>query len=261
MGTIDVDPFDSAVERAKMVAVLPCGDIDQLAAFWSALGLSIRYRQIRPNPYVALGAGAIDLHYYGLPDWDPDGSHSTCAIAVPDPRPLNDRFRAGLRALYGTVPVSGAPRITRARERANNGGLSGFSLIDPAGNWIRVTRSAEQEPPASDGTTTSWTSTAGSPVAKALENAVVIGDSHGDAAQARKVLAGALRRAGDIPDADRAAALGYLVELLVRLDEPQAAHDALAQLEALAAVAVDHDGTVAVAVAEARDTVTAASTG
>jgi catechol 2,3-dioxygenase-like lactoylglutathione lyase family enzyme len=61
--------------------MLPCGDIDEMAAFWTSLGLAVTYRQVRPNPYLALGRNAIDLHYYGMDQVDPEQSHSTCAIA------------------------------------------------------------------------------------------------------------------------------------------------------------------------------------
>ncbi|WP_210418397.1 hypothetical protein [Agromyces intestinalis] len=245
------DGFARAAAAATTVPMLPCGDVDELVAFWTELGLELTYRQLRPNPYVALRAGAIDLHYYGMPGWDPEASHSTCAIAVPDPRPLHERFREGLRARYGRIPLSGFPRITRPRERANNGGLSGFSLIDPAGNWIRVTRAAESPVRAGDDDTTSWTTTAETPLARAVENAVVVGDSHGDAQQGRKILVGALRRHGDAPPADRARALAYLVELALRLHDTDAAHRALADLEGVPA---DGDGVVHAALSEARET-------
>ncbi len=234
--------------RAHMVPMLPCGDVGAMAEFWVSLGLEVTYRQQRPNPYLALGRGRIDLHYYGMPDWDPELSHSTCAIAVPDTEPLFEAFAAGLRARYGRLPMTGLPRITRPRRRANNAGLSGFSLVDPAGNWVRVTRApgsgAEQVASTASGATP-WTSGGGSPVARATENAVVMADSHGDVAQARSMLAGALRRAGigaasspagsgvAAPE-ELAPALGYLVELCVRAGDEGAARAAFADLEELA---------------------------
>jgi predicted ATPase len=194
-----------------MVPMLPCGDIDEMAAFWTSLGLAVTYRQLRPNPYVALGRNAIDLHYYGMDGVDPEQSHSTCAIVVPDTAPLYDLFSQGLRDRYGRIPLKGRPRITRPRRRANNAGLSGFSLIDPAGNWIRVTRRSDDEhQPQSVDDRTAWVSAGGGPLARALENAVVLADSHGDEVQAQRVLAGAIARQPDAPVAERAAAWAYL---------------------------------------------------
>jgi catechol 2,3-dioxygenase-like lactoylglutathione lyase family enzyme len=69
-----------------MVPMLPCGDIDEMARFWTSLGLDVTYRQTRPNPYLALGRGGIDLHYYGMGDVEPGASHSTCSILVPEDR-------------------------------------------------------------------------------------------------------------------------------------------------------------------------------
>jgi catechol 2,3-dioxygenase-like lactoylglutathione lyase family enzyme len=218
-----------------MVPMLPCGDIDEMAAFWTALGLTVAYRQVRPNPYLALKRNAIDLHYYGMDGVDPEQSHSTCAIAVPDTAPLYDLFTQGLRDRYGRVPLTGAPRITRPRRRANNAGLSGFSLIDPAGNWIRVTRWADEEhQPRAVNDRTEWASAGGGPLARALENAVVLADSHGDAAQAHRTLAGALTRHAEAPVADRAAAWAYVAELRLRLEDPGGAQEAIEAVTALA---------------------------
>ncbi|ACZ31109.1 conserved hypothetical protein [Xylanimonas cellulosilytica DSM 15894] len=216
-----------------MVPMLPCADVDVMLEFWTALGLKQTYRQVRPNPYVSVALGAIDLHYYGLDEWDPEQSHSTCAIVVPDTRPLFELFQTGLRARYGKVPVTGFPRITRPRERANNGGLSGFSVIDPAGNWVRVSRKpTEKIQPSGDAV--QWTSAGGGRLAKAVENAVVLADSHGDVPQARKALLGALRRAPeDTRPVDRARALAFAVELAVRSEDPDDARELLATLEDL----------------------------
>ncbi|MFE5308232.1 hypothetical protein [Isoptericola sp. NPDC056605] len=234
--------LEGAVAGARMVPMLPCGgteeDLDAMVAFWTALGLEVTYRQQRPNPYVAFGRGGFDVHYYGMPDWDPEQSHSTCALVVPDTEPVYEVFAAGLRNLFGRLPVSGAPRITRPRKRANNAGLSGFSLVDPAGNWVRVSRAPDAPVVAGEGGTTSWTTEGGGPLARALENAVVVADSHGDVGQARKILGGAVRRAraaGAAPAAgELAPALAYLAELAVRAGDPAAAGELVAELETLA---------------------------
>ncbi|WP_206074588.1 hypothetical protein [Antribacter gilvus] len=247
---------DDVAASARMVPMLPCGDVDELAAFWQQLGLSLAYRQTRPNPFIALERGAIALQYYGLPGWDPEQSHSTCAIAVTDTEPLYELFAAGLRAQHGKVPVSGLPRMTRPRRRANNGGLSGFSLVDPAGNWVRVSRAPGPADGAAvtsnENATAPWTRSDGGPVARALDSAVVLADSHGDEAQASKVLDGALRRTPDAPLAERVPALAFLVELAVRLEDAATEAAARNELEGLAASDLsDSDrATVAAALAD-----------
>ena len=83
---MDVDHhFDDVAATAVMVPMLPCGDVDAMVEFWSALGLDVTYRQLRPDPYIALGRAGITLHYCGMPDWDPAESHRTCSVAVPTP--------------------------------------------------------------------------------------------------------------------------------------------------------------------------------
>lgn len=232
----------TAAGAALMIPMLPCGDIDAMADFWTGLGLRVTYRQRRPNPFLALELGAIALQYYGMPSWDPEQSHSTCGVVVPDTEPLYDLFAAGLRERFGRLPLSGFPRITRPRRRANNAGLSGFSLIDPAGNWVRVNRAPapDARPSAPDGDITEWAGTPGAgPVTRALDAAIVQADSHGDPAQARKILAGALRRASGADDAavpvpEVAPALAYLVELCVRTGDDATARSTYAQLTELA---------------------------
>ncbi|HJV13135.1 MAG TPA: VOC family protein [Propionibacteriaceae bacterium] len=221
-------------EDARMVPMLPCRNIDEMADFWTSLGLTVTYRQVRPNPYLALRRNAIDLHYYAMDDVDPEQSYSTCAIVVSDTAPLHELFVEGMRARYGRAPLNGIPRITRPRRRANNAGLSGFSIIDPAGNWIRVTRSSDDahQPRSVDGRT-EWVSAGGGPLARALENAVVMADSHGDEVQAHRTLAGALTRHLEAPVAERAGAWAYLAELRVRLDDAAGAKQAIDEVRRL----------------------------
>ncbi len=38
----------------RMIPLLPCASIDEIADFAAALGFTVTYRQIRPNPYLAL---------------------------------------------------------------------------------------------------------------------------------------------------------------------------------------------------------------
>jgi catechol 2,3-dioxygenase-like lactoylglutathione lyase family enzyme len=218
-----------------MIPMLPCRDIDEMAAFWTPLGLEVTYRQVRPNPYLALGRNAIDLHYFGMEGVDPQQSYSTCGIVVMDTEPLHELFAEGFRTLYGRVPVEGIPRMTRPRRRANNAGLSGFSVIDPAGNWIRVSRrpTGAEQPRSIDGRT-EWVSAGGGPLVRAVENAVVLADSHGDIAQALRALTGVLKRQGDAPVSDRAAAWAFLAELRFRGGDLAGAADAANEVKSFA---------------------------
>lgn len=106
------------------------------------------------------------------------------------------------------MPVKGFPRITRPRPRKNADGLSGFSLVDPAGNWIRFfNRKRNEEMPRTEV----------SRLGEVVQNAVVLADSKGDVAQATKVLQGALSRA-PADDPSREDAREFLAELTARQD-------------------------------------------
>ncbi len=149
-------------------AVQPVGD--------AALGFTVRYRQVRPNPYVALEGHGFPLHYYRLEGHRAEESYSTCGVVGAD---------------------TGA--LMEAR------GPSGFSLIDPAGNWIRILCDGAEQPMGEV-----------SPLRESLLNAIVLADSNGDSAQALKILQGAVRRA-DRADVAMSEALEFLDELHARL--------------------------------------------
>lgn len=120
-----------------MIPMLPCADIDAIRDFYLPMGFHVTYRQLRPYTYLALKREDIDLHYFGMDSFKPEDSYATCGIVVQDTQPLFDAFAEGLRQQFGKLPMTGFPRITRPRKRKNAGNLSGFSLIDPSGNWIR----------------------------------------------------------------------------------------------------------------------------
>ncbi|MET1134066.1 MAG: VOC family protein [Aeromicrobium sp.] len=191
----------------QVLAMLPCADIDEIAEFYALLGFETTYRQTRPNPYLVVEGHGFPLHYYGLEGHRPENSHSTCGVVVDDTEPVFTAFAARLRAEYGKLPMTGYPRITRPRPRKNAGGLTGFSLVDPAGNWIRFLRRPGQEPPAEPA----------SRLGDALLNAIVLADSKGDPAQAAKILQGAVGRA-DADDPAMPEALDFLAELGDRVE-------------------------------------------
>ncbi|HEX8868634.1 MAG TPA: hypothetical protein VF821_23445 [Lentzea sp.] len=183
------------------IPLLPCPDIDEIASFYEMLGFSQTYRQMKPNPYVALQRDDINLHFFGMDGFDPEQSYGTCLVIVQDTGPLYEAFAAGMRAVHGKVLISGIPRMTRPRVR--NDRYAGFSVVDPGGNWIRVNK-ATPEPEAT------------SKLGKALENAARQADARGDERQALKILEGALKRAvGDEPEL--AAAQEFRDDLVERI--------------------------------------------
>ena len=109
-----------------------------------------------------------------------------------------------MRQQHGKVLISGIPRMTRPRLR--NDRYTGFTLVDPGGNWIRINKAAA-EPEAT------------TKLAKAMENAARQADAHGDERQGLKILEGALKKAtGDEPEFQ--AAQAFRDELVERVTAP-----------------------------------------
>ncbi|MGK5629511.1 VOC family protein [Streptomyces sp. URMC 123] len=208
------------------IPMLPCHSIDDVVTFYEALGFSTTYRQARPTPYVALRREDLEMHFFAIEGFDPADSYGGCALYVPDTGALHRAFTDGLRAAYGKVPVSGIPRVTTPRKRKNDGRRTGFTMVDPGGNWIRIFTAEEQPEPAA----------APSPankLATALENAVVLGDSKGDIAQAIKILDANLAREQESADpVDLVEALVYRAELALRQEDPERARALLAHVRA-----------------------------
>lgn len=215
-----------------VIPLLPCASIDDMLTFYSALGFERTYRQTKPNPYLAMRRADIELHFFGMPGFDPAESYGSCIIQVPDTAALHRVFADGLRTLYGKVPLAGIPRMTRPRPRKNAGGLAGFSVIDPGGNWLRIFPvAASSTSPAQSGK-----------LAQALDNAVVLADSHGDPAQAAKILDGALARVSDASGVERVEALAYRAELALTLQDPERAAAVLAELDGIPLSPTDREG-------------------
>ena len=168
------------------IPLLPCPSIDEIASFYEMLGFEITYRQTRPNPYVAVRREDINLRFFGMDDYDPAQSYSSCLVIVADTNELFEAFAAGMRSVHGKLLISGIPRMTRPRLR--NDRYTGFTVVDPGGNWIRINK-ATAEPEAQ------------TRLAKAMENAARQADARGDERQGLKILEGALKRAtGDEPE-------------------------------------------------------------
>jgi hypothetical protein len=146
-------------------------------------------------------------------------------LLVPDTAELFSAFAEGMRAAHGKLLVSGIPRMTRPRKRKNADNLSGFTVIDPGGNWIGI--HAAKPDPADKAQPLSK-------LARSLLSAVVMGDSHGKHDQAARILDNALRRDQDTAaPGDLLEALAYRAELAVRADDPTEARDFLTRAEEL----------------------------
>jgi catechol 2,3-dioxygenase-like lactoylglutathione lyase family enzyme len=204
----------------RTIPILPCRDLEETARFYEALGFVVTYRQLRPNPYVAVQRGGLDLHFFALEDFDPETSMGSAIVLVRDPGELFDAFAAGLRGVFGKLPITGIPRITRPRRKQGMAG--GFTVVDPGGNWLRISSLSEDADTPTDSAGT---------LDRVLLNATRQGDSHGDVPTAISVLKVGLDRHADAPNVDRIPLLAYLAELYVRSENLASARSVLEEID------------------------------
>ncbi|MFG3342891.1 VOC family protein [Glycomyces sp. NPDC048151] len=206
------------------VPLLPCRSIDEAAEFYGMLGFRRTHHQTRPNPYIVMARDDWEIHFFGVDELDPETTYGTCLVFVPDTGALWDEFAAGMRRVHGKVLVSGIPRVTRPRKRANTGNMAGFSLTDPSGNIIRFFPQRED---------TEKSAAPQSKLGRTLVKAVVLGESKGDTAQAVKLLDSTLARSGDeAPKPELLDALAYRAELALRQGDDATAAALLERIEA-----------------------------
>ncbi|MGA4990427.1 hypothetical protein [Nonomuraea bangladeshensis] len=206
-----------------VIPLLPCRQLDDVLPFYRALGFDVTYRQERPNPYAAVRRGGVELHFFGVPGFDPEQSMGSVVVVVPDTGALHAAFAAGLRAAFGKVPVSGIPRMTRPRRVQGTSG--GFVVVDPGGNWVRISRRKEDdagEPDPAEGR-----------LARVIAAAARQADARGDVAAGVKLLETGLARHAAAPPTQRLPALVYLAELRLRAGDRDAAAALLAEAAAL----------------------------
>jgi catechol 2,3-dioxygenase-like lactoylglutathione lyase family enzyme len=206
------------VANERTYPALPCRDVDESIAFYESIGFKRTFRQVRPNPYGVVAREDLHIHLFGMDGFDPADSYGTAIVVVPDPDALYRDFAAGLRKARGKLPVTGIPRITRPRKKY--GTVRGFSVVDPGGNWLRISKIGE-----SDETDSAEKATG---LAQILHVATRLGDAHGDEPLALKTLESGLTRFGpSASPADLAFAYLYRAELAVRTKDLALARSSL----------------------------------
>ena len=197
---------------------LPCRTLDDSIDFYESLGFRRTYRQIRPNPYAVVAREDLQIHLFGMDDFDPAKSYGTAIVAVRDPDGLYEAFASGLRQRYGKLPVAGIPRIGRPKKRY--GTVRGFSVVDPGGNWLRISKLGDVEEDSSAPKSRS--------LDQVIEVAARLGDSHDDEPRALETLISGIARHADATALQKARACLYRAELEARLGKLQDARTSLA---------------------------------
>lgn len=202
---------------------LPYRDIDEAITFYNTLGFVKTYRQLKPNPYAVVAREDLQIHLFGIDNFNPADSYGSVIVVVPDADALYTAFATGLRAAYGKLPIAGIPRILRPRKRY--GTVRGFSLVDVGGNWLRISKAGDTEEEENAEKATG--------LAQIVLTAARLGDAHGDETIALKTLENGITRFSDAPAIDRVQAFLYRAELAVRLNDHALAQSSLAAAQTL----------------------------
>jgi hypothetical protein len=228
----------------KTIPILPCRTLPPVLDFYTALGFEVTFQQRSPNPFAVVERGGIQLQFFGMKQYEPTQSFSTCYVLTGDVDGLHEAFRAGLKAAYGKVPTRGLPRLGPLKDMSY--GVRQFLMTDPGGNCVRVGQPTSDDPhhrPAPE-----------EAFARALHHAALLADSKDDPASAAKVIDRALGLpdeqptrvqllqllvlradvAGRLEDAETmASALTRAEALRLTVEEQHAARDALTRLQDL----------------------------
>jgi catechol 2,3-dioxygenase-like lactoylglutathione lyase family enzyme len=214
------------------IPCLPCRSINDTLTFYQALGFEVTYQQARPNTYAVVQRGGIALHFFALP-LEPADSYSTCIVQVPDVDALYQEFAAGLRQHYGKLLVAGIPRITRLRDKS---GGRGFNVIDPGGNWIRI---SQLGPVIS--ATANEPKPAATKLSRAMQAADLLADSKGDFAAAAKMLDAALADVASTEASQQVQALIMRAGFAINLNDKALASDLLERARLITLTETERD--------------------
>jgi hypothetical protein len=179
----------------RTYSILPCRELDESISFYETLGFTRTYRQLRPNPCAVVALEEIQIHLCGIEGFKPEDSYGSVIIVVPSPDELYRSFAEKLRAKYKKLPVAGIPRILRPRKKF--GTVSGFSVVDPGGNWLRIYKLGDTE---------EGTSEKAEGLAHYIDLAARLGDAHGDVAKALKTLVSGIAKFPEAVPIDRVRA-------------------------------------------------------
>ncbi|MGW0763111.1 bleomycin resistance protein [Streptomyces sp. NPDC002814] len=216
----------------KTIPILPCQTLQPLLDFYTALGFEVTFQQKSPNPFAVVERGGIELQFFGMKQYEPAESFSTCYVLTDDVDGLHAAFRTGLKAAYGRIPTRGLPRIGPLKDMSY--GVRQFLMTDPGGNCIRIgqpTSEDQHHRPAPEET-----------FARALHHASLFADSKEDPAGAAKIIDRVLHLEDERPTPVQLLRLLVLrADVAGRLGDEGTATTALAQAAAVQLTAEERE--------------------
>ncbi|WP_067797516.1 bleomycin resistance protein [Actinomadura formosensis] len=192
----------------KVMPIFPCRSIEVTWEFYRVLGFEQSAWQRRPNPYLGVRRGDVELHFFGWRKHDPAASMNMCYIVTTAVDDLYESFRGGLRQALGRVPARGLPRLSALRDTSY--GVRQFLLNDPDGLQLRIGQPISEPTHAPVPTET---------VAKALHMATVLTESKGDHRAAARILDHLLASGEPLTAAERLKALVLRADAAVHMGE------------------------------------------
>jgi hypothetical protein len=181
-------------DKEFAIPLLPCNSINNTLEFYQALGFRVTYQQKAPNTYAALKLRDIEVHFFVMKDLKPENNYSTCYIVLYDIDTLYQSFAAGMKNLFGKIPVKGIPRINPLKDMPSYG-VRQFIVVDPAGNYIRIGQPIPKTDSLIFKENNLKKETAGSSLEKAYELGSRLADAKGDFPAAAKALDKAIAHA------------------------------------------------------------------
>jgi len=98
---------------------------------------------MRPNPYVVVAREDIQIHLFGLDEFDPEALDRQRHRGRARSRHVVRVVRRWSPYHLRQAPVRRHPRILHPRKRF--GTVRGFSVVGPGGNWLRFSKLGDTE--------------------------------------------------------------------------------------------------------------------
>ncbi|OLT29887.1 hypothetical protein BJF79_10175 [Actinomadura sp. CNU-125] len=207
----------------KTIPIFPCRSIADTWEFYRALGFEQTTWQTRPNPFLGVRHGDIDVQFYGWKKHDPAASMHMCYVVTDDVDALYESFRSGLKAALGRVPTRGLPRVGVLKDMTY--GVRQFLLTDPDGIQLRIGQQISENLDHAPIPT--------EPVAKALHMAALLGDSKGDHRAAARILDKLFETGEPLTAPQRFKALTMRADTALHLDDAARARTFLSEARAV----------------------------